>query len=183
MKRYAHFFLLAGLFAAGCQRQAGPTAEETGSVDRAGAARDGTVEVPAHTQFYVRVDKTLDSSKVKQGDSVRGTLDSSIVADGREVLPRGTDLGIRITNTQVASAPGSVGLLTLDIETVRHDGKEYAIDVDPVTLQTSPVDRTVNPDRQLPNLPLTEGQARANAVLDTDRAILFVLNHPLHIKP
>jgi hypothetical protein len=183
MNKYVHFLVLAGLFASGCQKPASTTAANEGTADRSGSARSGTVEIPARTQFYVRVDKALDSAKAKQGDLVKGTLDSPIVAGGREVLPRGTDLDIRVTNAQVASTPGTVGLLTLDIETVHHGGGDYRVKATPITLETSPVQHSINPNKQVPHLPLTEKQGRANAILDPDRAVLFETIEPVFVKP
>lgn len=183
MTKYVYIVVLAGLFASGCQKPARPTTADEGTADRSGSSRAGTVEIPARTQFYVRVDKTLDSAKAKQGDLVKGTLDSPIVAGGREVLPHGTDLDIRITNAKVASEPGSVGLLTLDVETAHHRGADYRVKATPVTVETSPVAIKVQPDQQIPHLPLTQAEGRANAVLDPNRALLFETIEPIYVKP
>lgn len=178
MKTYVHCVVLAGLLTSGCQRDTGTPATE-GSSDR----QTGAIEIPAGTQFWVRVDQTIDSSKAKQGDLIKGVLNTSIVAGGREVLPLGTDLGVRITNAKVADQAGSVGLLTLDVETIRHGGNEYRLDAAPVTVETAPVKQGVEPGRQLPNLPLTEGQGRANAVLEPNRPLLFISDAPVFVKP
>jgi hypothetical protein len=183
MKPYVHCVLLAGLLTAGCQRPASTASAETGSADRTRTNNAGTVEVPARTQFYVRFDKTLDSAKVKTGDLVIGELDQPIVAGGRDVLPRGTKLDVRVTNSQLASAPGSVGLLTLNIETIKHNGGDYQLQATPVTVQTSPVDKQVDPNAQVPHTPLTEKEGRANAVLRPGQALLFETTAPVSIKP
>jgi hypothetical protein len=183
MKPYVHCFILAGLLTVGCQRSAGPTATETGSAERGGSASSGAVEIPAHTQFYVRFDKTVDSAKVKQGDLVTGTLDQAIVAGGGEVLPRGTKLGVRVTNAQLAQSAGSVGLLTLNIENVRHAGAEYQVKALPVTVETSPLTQAADPKAQIPHTPLTQKQGRANAVLQPDQALLFETTDPFSVKP
>lgn len=185
MNRYAPLLLLAGLLAAGCQKSAVTTQTE-GSADRSANSSgqpSGTVEIPRGTQFYVRVDKTLDSAKAKQGDLVEGILNSSIVAGGREVLPVGTKLGVRVTNSQLASAPGSVGLLTLDVETINHGGAKYQVKATPVTVETSQVQHQVDPNKQIPNTPLTEKEGRANAVLQPDRPVLFETTEPVFVKP
>lgn len=183
MKLYGYCVVLAGLLTVSCQKQAGTTAAETSSADRGGTAAAGAIEVPAHTQFYVRFDKTLDSAKVKQGDLVTGELDQAIVAGGRDVLPKGTKLGVRITNAQLARAPGSVGLLTFNIETVRHGGAEYQVKVLPVTVETSPVKEGVDPNAQIPHTALKEKQGRANAVLRPDQALLFESSDAFSVKP
>lgn len=183
MKLYGYCFVLAGLLLAGCQKKADTPAAETASADRAKAPGNGTVEIPSGTQLYLRFDKTVDSAKVKQGDLITGTLDQSIVAAGRDILPRGTKFGVRITNAQVASAAGSVGLLTLNIETIRHGGAEYPVQATPVTVETSPVKTAVDPNAQIPHTPLTEKEGRANAVLRPDQALLFEMKAPVSVKP
>jgi hypothetical protein len=184
MNRYAPFLLLAGLLAVGCQKPAG-TIQTEGSADRSAPSseRPGAIEIPRGTQFYVRVDKTLDSAKAKQGDLVEGILNSSIVAGGREVLPVGTKLGVRITNSQIASAPASVGLLTLNIETIHHGGANYDVKAAPVTVETSQVEQQVDPNKQIPHTPLTEKQGRANAVLRSNQPLLFETTDPIFVKP
>lgn len=141
------------------------------------------MEIPAHTQFYLRFEKTLDSAKAKQGDLVTATLDQPIVAGGRDILPKGTKFGVRVTNSQLAQAPGSVGLLTFNVESVRHGGAEYQVKALPVTVETSPVSSNVDPKAQIPNTPLTEKQGRANAVLRPDQALLFETTESFSVKP
>lgn len=184
MNKYASFVLLAGLLGAGCQRQAS-TAAADGSADRSAnnGAPSGTIEIPRGTQFYVRSGKTVDSAKAKQGDLVEGILNSSIVAGGKEILPVGTKLDLRVMNSKLASEPGSVGLLTFDVEVIHHGGADYRLKASPVRVETSPVKDQVQPDKQIPNLPLTEKQGRANAVLNPDRPLLFETLEPVFIKP
>ncbi len=140
------------------------------------------VEIPTHTQFYLRFDKTLDSAKVKQGDLVTATLDQPIVAGGRDVLPKGTKFHVRITNAKLAQAAGSVGLLTFNIESVQHNG-DYQVKALPVTVETSPVATAVDPNAQIPHTALKEKQGRVNAVLRTDQALLFETTESFSVKP
>lgn len=181
MKTYVHCFLLAGLFTVGCQKQTSPTSE-TGSADRSAAAKTA-LEVPAHTQFYLRFDKTVDSAKAKQGDLVTGTLDQPIVAGGQDLLPKGTSFKVRITNVQLASAPGSVGLLTFNVENVRKGLSEYQVKASPVTVETAPVTTQTDPNAQIPHTPLTQKQGRVNAVLRPDQPLLFETTEAFTVNP
>src|SRR4051794_40810852 len=172
MTKYVHLLLLACLFAVGCQRQTGTEPATTGSADRTAPSQGGTVEIPSGTQFYLRFDKALDSAKVKQGDLVTAELDQPIVAGGRDVLPKGTKFGVRVTNVQLAKDAGTVGLLTFNIETAKHGGADYQVKALPVTVETSPLKTGVNPNAVIPHTPVTEKEGRANAVLRRDQALL-----------
>ncbi len=173
MTKNIYLLIVAGLFAVGCQQQTSTEA----------APASAAIEVPSGTQFYLRFDNTLDSAKVKQGDLVNAELDQPIVAGGRDVLPKGTKFGVRVTNAQLASAAGSVGLLTFNIETARHGDANYQVKALPVTVETAPLKAAVDPNAVIPHTPLTEKQGRANAVLRPDQALLFETTAPVSVKP
>jgi hypothetical protein len=67
-------------------------------------------------ELYLRLDHDIDSAKSKMGDRVASRLESPVVVDGRDVLPKGTKFELRVTNSQVAREKGSVGLLTLEVD-------------------------------------------------------------------
>jgi hypothetical protein len=175
---FVYCLIAAGLLASGCQRQA-ETSNAEGTADRE-AAR---VEIPAGTHFWVRVTRTVDSAKVKSGDVVKGVLSTPVIAAGREVLPAGTGVDIRVTNSEIAQEAGSAGVLTLELAAVRHQGDEYPIKAEPYRLATAPVQQDVEPGRLLPHLPLTERQGRANAVLEPAHTLVIAITEPLFVKP
>ena len=133
------------------------------------ADRQRIVEVPAQTDLYLGIDRSLDSAKTQVGDVVSATLESAVVAGGREAIPKGTKFLLRVTNSQVAREKGTVGLLTLQVESFRLNGREQEIRSLPVTEQTPPLREGV----RTPGIP-REDQARANAVIPANRVILFV---------
>src|SRR5690348_9567549 len=98
----AVLFLLAG---SGCN--------SVGSADR--PTNQQPVDIPAKTDLYLRLDHGVDSAKAKVGDRVAARLESPIVVNGRDVVPKGTKFELRVTNSQVAREKGSVGLLTLEV--------------------------------------------------------------------
>jgi hypothetical protein len=165
------YITVFSLALAGCNR--------VGSADR--AANQQSVDIPAKTELYLRLDHGVDSAKSKVGDRVGSRLESPVVVDGRDVLPKGTKFDLRVTNSQVAREKGSVGLLTLEVDSFSLNGHTYPVKATALTEQTKPLPVSAPPNAQAPHLPLREDQAQSNAAVNTQRVLPFVTTEPVRI--
>jgi len=73
-------------------------------------AKTTTVEIPAGMNIVIALNETIETGKINTGDAFRGTLVDSIVINGKEVFPSGS----QVTGT-VLNAVGS-GRLKTDAE-------------------------------------------------------------------
>jgi hypothetical protein len=168
-RRYSVVFLLA----------AGAACTRVGSADR--SANQQPVDIPAKTELYLRLDRAVDSAKSKVGDRVAAHLESPVVVDGRDVVPKGTKFDLRVTNSLVAREKGSIGLLTLNVDSFSLNGHNYPVKATALTEQTKPLPGSADPNAQAPHLPLREDQAQSNAAVTTQRVLPFVTTEPVHI--
>jgi hypothetical protein len=74
--------------------------------------------IPPGTQINVRLKDKLRSDKTKAGDQFRGKLDAPILADGRVLYPKGTEVGGYVVRSHPSSRPGDAGVLELDLLSV-----------------------------------------------------------------
>ena len=74
-------------------------------------ANASMVTVPAGTRLVIRTTETVDSSRHGAGHRFRGQLESAIVVDGVQVIPRGTFVHGRVTQSgQARRLAGSSNL-------------------------------------------------------------------------
>jgi hypothetical protein len=91
------------------------------------------VTVPSGTVLRVRLDQTLSSETVRQGDMWHGEVTHSLVVDGREVIP----LGATVTGVVVEAVEaqrGNRAKLELGVRAVRIGDRKTALkaSADPV---------------------------------------------------
>ncbi|MDX2149713.1 MAG: hypothetical protein SFV54_03190 [Bryobacteraceae bacterium] len=101
---------------------------------RASAAAKATV--PEGTQLTVRMIDDVDSERDQVGQTFRATLDEPLMADGREVVARGADVVIKLTDDKEAGKLTGRTELTLDLQTITVNGKVVAIDTQTLTQQS-----------------------------------------------
>jgi len=85
------------------------------------------VTVPAGTQLSVRLSDPLDSEKNQVGDSFHGSLSVPIVINGETVIPSGADVVGRVAAVQSAGRFAGSSLLTLELTSIRVNGKTYNV--------------------------------------------------------
>jgi hypothetical protein len=86
------------------------------------------VVLPAGTELTIRLQQAVSSDKSRPEDEVEAELARDVSADGRVVLPEGTEV---ITRVVVARRSGRVkgrARLVVDFEAVRLEGRRLAID-------------------------------------------------------
>ena len=90
-------------------------------------------------------------------------------------------INFTLTNSQVARDKGSVGLLTLEIDSLSLNGHSYPVKATALSEQTKPLPASAAPNSPAPHLPLREDQAQSNAAVTAERILPFVTTEPVHI--
>jgi len=132
MRRLLPIWLIAGaafsLMASGCSSSdAGPGAAF------AGLFGGRQVTVPSGTVLSVRLDGTLSSETVKEGDMWQGVVTRSLVVDGHEVIPGGATVTGVVVDAEEAQR-GSRARLELGVRAVRIGDRKTSLkaSADPV---------------------------------------------------
>ena len=77
-------------------------------------------DLPSGTALRVRIDDKLSSEETQIGDTFHGTLDESVMVDGRELFPKGSDVNGRVTDVHKSgrlSEPGELDLVLTTLST------------------------------------------------------------------
>jgi len=174
--KYAgYIFVLAAVVLISCQKA--PDRVESGPPATAGSqANAGSeTEIPSNTAVWVQLEKALDSSKLKVGDHFTGKLAEPMVANGKDVIPKGASVKGHVTNRQSAQGQGTAGLLSLTLDSVALRGTDYRVTANPVTLESAPL--KADPDKANPATPVVE-----NAYAPKKGILQFFLAEPLRVK-
>ena len=86
-----------------------------------------TDEIPAGTEFTVRVQLALSSADSRAGDSFQAVLDEPVVVSGRTVLPRGTPFTGSVVAAKASGGPQDPGYLRMTLVSMAVDGKSIAL--------------------------------------------------------
>jgi hypothetical protein len=147
-KQYGHIIILAAILFVSCQKA--PDAAQGSSTGashvEAAASQRSEAEVTADTVLWVQLQKDLDSSKLKTGDHFSGEIAEDVLIGGKPVIPKGSKVKGRVTNSAMAEAQGSAGLLSVVLDSVDVHGSDYALTTKPVTLQGVPLEQALPPD-------------------------------------
>lgn len=100
-------------------------------------SEDQTYEVPAGTKVTIRLGQSLSSAVNEAGDEFKATLDDPIVADGRTLAPAGTEVTGLVKHAQESGKVKGKAEMTLALDSIRIDGKDYPLAVHPLTLRAS----------------------------------------------
>lgn len=92
-------------------------------------------DIPAGTEIHVRMIDSLSSGKASSGDIFHGTLEEPIVANGKVLYPKGSD----VTGTVVAVHPSGrltdPGELSLILNTIGSRGVASSVTVQPLQIK------------------------------------------------
>lgn len=95
-----------------------------------------TVTIPAGTLLSVRLAETLDSGKVKAGDTFTATLDKPLVIDGLVIAERGARVEGRVLEAEQAGRVKGVSSLRIHLTRLHtSDGQVVQIPTDPFRKQ------------------------------------------------
>ena len=96
-----------------------------------------TYTVPAGTKILVRLDEGLSSAVNEAGDAFSATLDSPIESDGRTLAPAGATVTGRVQRVRESGKVKGKAELTLALDSIEVDGREYTLDAHPLTYRAS----------------------------------------------
>jgi len=95
-----------------------------------------TVTIPAGTLLSVRLAETLDSGKLKAGDTFTATLDKPLIVDGFIIAERGARVEGRVLEAEQAGRVRGVSSLSIHVTRLHtSDGQVVQIPTDPFRKQ------------------------------------------------
>jgi hypothetical protein len=176
--RYGYSIILAAVSVVSCQKTpAGPQSSGPAPTAEAPAAQRSEAEVTPDTVLWVQLQKDLDSSKLRTGDHFSGEIAEDVLVGGKPVIPKGSKVNGRVTNSFTAQAQGSAGLLSVVLDSVDVHGTNYDVTTKPVTLQGVPLQQSLPNDRA--NKVATDVKS---AYAPKNGILQFFLSSPVHLR-
>ncbi len=141
--------------------QSGPKyADEAGTLPAKttlGPSYDNPSDLPAGTAINMKLETPLNSRTNKQGDSFSGRVVKDVVIGGKTVIPVGSSITGRVTQTADPRRIGGVGTISmLPLSVILPNGKTYAIIASVVDTST-PNKLNVNDEGQIKAKGLSKG--------------------------
>lgn len=94
-----------------------------------------TFNIEAETPITVRLEHALSTEEHSSGDAFQAHLDEDLVVDGRLLAPAGSQVSGLITAAQRSGKVKGKAEMTVTLTTLHVKGKEYDLDVHPLTFQ------------------------------------------------
>ena len=91
------------------------------------------VTLPANAKLPIRLEHAISSEKNSSGDSFTGWLDGPLTVDGKVVAPSHSKIIGRLAQVKDSGRVEGVASLTMVLEKLVVDGKEYDLETLPVT--------------------------------------------------
>ncbi|NWG13412.1 MAG: BON domain-containing protein [Acidobacteria bacterium] len=112
----------------GAAPPAGPVTSVAPSAPSAPAATQPvTVEIPAGTRFSLRMTDAIDSAKNKTGELFLAVLDEPVPLKGTDVIPKGTDIYVKLAEAKSAGRISGSSELELQLNKMEFQGKTYPL--------------------------------------------------------
>jgi hypothetical protein len=102
-----------------------PAAPPTPATPAAPAVRQ--VSVPAGTPVHIQMIDSVDSATNHIGDMFHASLTSPIAINGETILPTGTDVYVKLTNSNSAGRLTGRSELTVQLARLDFQGKSYSL--------------------------------------------------------
>ena len=83
--------------------------------------------IGAGVAIHVRMDETLDTQRNRVGDHFTATLDVPLVANGREVVPKGTQFSGHVVESKSSGRFKGRALLALRLDSFQMNGQTYQL--------------------------------------------------------
>jgi hypothetical protein len=97
---------------------------------------DGPV-IPSGTVLTIRMVDSVDSERDRVGQTFNASLDEPVLdPSGRTVVPRGADVVVKLVDDQQSGKIEGRTVLTLDIMSLRIDGRQVDIDTTAITQES-----------------------------------------------
>jgi hypothetical protein len=88
------------------------------------------VTVPAGTQVSIRMNDEVDSEKAQVGDVFHGSISAPVSVDGQTAIPTTADVEGRVVEVKSAGRFAGQSVLTLELTSLKMNGKSYSIQSD-----------------------------------------------------
>ena len=85
------------------------------------------VSIPAGTPIHIQMIDSVDSATNHAGDMFRASLALPIAVDGETIVPSGTDVFVKLTNSSSAGRMTGRSQLTLQLARLDFQGKSYSL--------------------------------------------------------
>jgi hypothetical protein len=105
--------------------------------DVATAPPPPSVELPAGTNLVVRMIDGVDSEVNRVGQTFAASLDEPVLLNGEAVIPRGADVVVKLVDARESGKIAGRSELTLDLVSVRINGKMVDVDSKTVSRESS----------------------------------------------
>jgi len=92
-----------------------------------------TITLPANAKIPIRLEHAISSEKNASGDAFTGWLDGPLTVDGKVVAPSQSKVVGLLTQVQDSGRVKGVASLTMVLQKLVVDGKEYDLEALPVT--------------------------------------------------
>lgn len=86
-----------------------------------------TVEIPAGTSLRIQMIDSVDSSVNHVGDTFHASLAAPIVVGNQVVVPKGTDIYVRLVNARSAGRIAGRSELDLELDRMEYQGQVYPL--------------------------------------------------------
>jgi len=90
------------------------------------------VVAPAGSVLRVRLDQALDAERSRPGDRFTGLLDSPLMVDGIQVLPKGTIIRGHVLNAKAQGPLQERGILSLTLDSCQLDGRILSLSTETI---------------------------------------------------
>jgi hypothetical protein len=94
---------------------------------------EGSVTLPAGTNFVIRLIDGVDSENSRVGQSFAASLDQPVMLDGNTVIPRGADVTVKLVDSKQSGKLTGRAELALSLQSVRVNGR--MVDVNTQTVK------------------------------------------------
>jgi outer membrane biosynthesis protein TonB len=95
-----------------------------------------SVEIPAGTTVEVQTIDPIDSSTAQDGQEYQASLSQPLTADGRVIVPAGTNVFIQVSNKTQAGHFKGTNSLQLVLSRLQLNGQDVALATDPYSLSS-----------------------------------------------
>jgi hypothetical protein len=96
----------------------------------------GLVELPAGTNLVVRMIDGVDSEVAQMGQSFQGSLDEPVMVSGEAVIPRGSDVVLKLVDAKESGKLTGRAELTLDLVSIRVNGRMVDVNTQTVSRES-----------------------------------------------
>ena len=93
--------------------------------------------IPSGTVLTIRMVDSVDSERDRVGQTFKASLDEPVLdPSGRTLVPRGADVVVKLVDDQQSGKIEGRTVLTLDIVSLRIDGRQIDVDTTAITQES-----------------------------------------------